>query len=297
VKPILPGGRGSAVEDIQKRLLALGYDLGPTGVDGVFLGKTRDAVISFQNEQGLSEDGVVGTETWSTLVDSTFTLGDRMLYLRLPHFHGSDVRELQEAMNTLGFACGVADGIFGAFSEHAVREFQRNSGQPDDGIVGPDTVRSLDSLRHVWEGKDSTSPSAATTAQARRVEALDRRPVELVVTGDRAADIADRVVNLARATDDSAPIWVGGTAENTRPASIRLHLMSDATGADPEVPTVVLGDDPISALSHRFITALSAAQDGCADIEVELTTAVAEDETQRQRQAIRLLDALCVALA
>ncbi len=215
MKPILPGGRGSAVEDIQKRLMVLGYDLGPTGVDGVFLGMTRDAVVAFQNEQGLSEDGVVGTETWSALVDSTFTLGDRMLYLRLPHFHGNDVRELQEAMNTLGFACGTVDGIFGAFSEHAVREFQRNSGQPDDGIVGPGTVRSLDSLRHVWEGKDPTSPSAATTSHARRVEALSRRPVELVITGDRAADIADRVVNLARATDESAPIWVSGAPEAT----------------------------------------------------------------------------------
>jgi hypothetical protein len=73
--------------------------------------------------------------------------------------------------------------------------------------------------------------------------------------------------------------------------------MSDATEADPGVPTVVLGDDPISALSRRFITAFAAAQGTCANVEVELTTAVAEDDTQRQRQAIRMLDALCVALA
>ena len=90
MKPILPGGRGPAVEDIQRRLLALGFDLGPTGVDGVFLGKTRDAVIAFQTGNGLSEDGVVGGETWAALVDATFKLGDRTLYLRLPHFHGRD---------------------------------------------------------------------------------------------------------------------------------------------------------------------------------------------------------------
>jgi peptidoglycan hydrolase-like protein with peptidoglycan-binding domain len=278
--------------------MALGYDLGPTGVDGVFLGMTREAVTAFQNERGLSEDGIVGTETWSALVDSTFTLGDRMLYLRLPHFHGSDVKELQEALNTLGFSCGYADEIFGAFTEHAVREFQRNSGQPDDGIVGPDTVRALDSLRHVWEGKDSRSPSAATASPARRVDALKRHPVELIAAESRAADIAGRAVNLARATDPEAPIWMDGDGEGDEVApDVRLHLMSDAAGADPRVPTVVLDDDPISALAGRFITALAAAEGDCADIEVELSTAVGEDETQRQRHAIRLLDALCASLA
>lgn len=297
MKPILPGGRGPAVEDVQKRLMVLGYDLGTTGVDGVFLGMTRDAVIAFQNAQGLSEDGVVGPETWSALVDSTFTLGDRMLYLRLPHFHGRDVQLLQEALNTLGFSCGAADGIFGAFSEHAVREFQRNSGQPDDGIVGPGTVRTVESLKHVWEGKDPTSPSSATTSPARRVDALQRHPVELVAVGDRASDIAERAVNLARATAEEAPIWMARQGDDSVEPSIRLHMMSVAAEADPAVPTVVLGDDPISALSRRFMTALAAAQGHCREIEVELTAVVGEDEAQRQRHAIRMLDALCAALA
>ena len=95
MRPVRPGARGPAVEDIQRRLLALGYDLGRTGVDGVFLGLTADAVRSFQSVNGLSEDGVVGDETWSALVDAGFKLGDRMLYLRLPHFHGHDVLALQ----------------------------------------------------------------------------------------------------------------------------------------------------------------------------------------------------------
>jgi DNA polymerase III sliding clamp (beta) subunit (PCNA family) len=44
VRPISQGGRGPAVEDVQKRLLMLGFDLGPTGVDGVFWGATLSAV-------------------------------------------------------------------------------------------------------------------------------------------------------------------------------------------------------------------------------------------------------------
>ena len=62
--------------------------------------------------------------------------------------------------------------IFGAFTERAVREFQRNAGLPNDGIVGPDTARTISNLRHVWEGKDSRSHSAAQVAPARAAEVL-----------------------------------------------------------------------------------------------------------------------------
>ena len=65
MRSVRPGNRGPAVEDIQRRLLSLGYELGPTGVDGVFLGLTSEAVRAFQQEHALSEDGVVGDETWS----------------------------------------------------------------------------------------------------------------------------------------------------------------------------------------------------------------------------------------
>ncbi|MDO8986769.1 MAG: peptidoglycan-binding protein, partial [Coriobacteriia bacterium] len=174
MRPILPGSRGPAVEDIQRRLLRLGYPLGPTGVDGVFLGMTTDAVRSFQTTLGLSEDGVVGDETWAALVDETFTLGDRTLYLRLPHFHGKDVSLAQEALNALGFVCGDLDAIFGAHTERAVREFQRNSGIPADGILGAATIGALKALRHVWEGKDPTIPSGAMSGPARSTEVLSR---------------------------------------------------------------------------------------------------------------------------
>jgi len=96
MRPVRIGDRGAAVEDIQRRLRTLGYELGITGIDGVFFGLTAEAVRAFQQEHGLAEDGLVGDETWSALVDATFTLGDRMLYLRLPYFHGHDVALRQE---------------------------------------------------------------------------------------------------------------------------------------------------------------------------------------------------------
>lgn len=296
VEPILPGGRGPAVEDVQRRLLVLGYDLGPTGVDGVFFGRTRDAVIAFQSQHGLSEDGVVGGETWATLVDETFTLGDRMLYLRLPYFHGRDVRTLQSALNTLGFSCGSADGIFGPFCERAVREFQLSCGHPPDGIAGMDTVRALDGLRHVWEGKDSRMPSAAKVAPARAADVLARHAVGIEGRGDAAEEIARRFKNLALATTESARVGM----DSQYPADdmvLRLLLVDPPHETHEGAPQIALGDDDVSALASRLITALSFLGSGCREVFVDVGFADAADDIDCQRRAVRLLDAVCMVLA
>jgi hypothetical protein len=293
MKPVRPSDRGPAVEDIQRRLLALGYELGPTGVDGVFLGATAQAVSTFQQQHHLSEDGYVADETWSALVDAGFTLGDRMLYLRMPHFHGADVRVLQTALSVLGFACGAIDGIFGAFTERAVREFQLNSGLPADGIAGPETARTILNLRHVWEGKDPQSHSAAHIAPARAAEVLTR--VRLVVVGDdeAGARVAERLVNLAHASSASSLMHILADDEVVPPGVVTLRLCG--TGSAQIVrgrPVVSMAAPELVAL--RLVTALAAAS-GTQEVVIEVGETLAADEREDQRAAVLLLDAVCVA--
>jgi peptidoglycan hydrolase-like protein with peptidoglycan-binding domain len=59
------GDQGQGVADIQKALIADGYDLG--AVDGIFGAKTTFAVKSFQKDKGLTVDGVVGPMTAARL--------------------------------------------------------------------------------------------------------------------------------------------------------------------------------------------------------------------------------------
>ena len=56
---------------------------------------------------------------------------------------GSDVTKLQTALNSLGYDCGEADGIFGVKTEMAVRAFQAENGLAVDGIAGRFTQRAL----------------------------------------------------------------------------------------------------------------------------------------------------------
>ena len=61
------GDTGPGVEQIQQALITAGYDL---GVDGIFGPVTDQAVRDFQEENGLTIDGVVGPQTWAKLSEA-----------------------------------------------------------------------------------------------------------------------------------------------------------------------------------------------------------------------------------
>ncbi|HEY1012917.1 MAG TPA: peptidoglycan-binding domain-containing protein, partial [Herpetosiphonaceae bacterium] len=60
-----PLAAGPSVEDLQERLVALGYLAAP--VDGVFGPLTERAVVAFQTRNRLASDGIVGPATWRAL--------------------------------------------------------------------------------------------------------------------------------------------------------------------------------------------------------------------------------------
>lgn len=61
------GSTGSAVKKLQILLNGLGYSVGT--VDGEFGAKTKAAVIKYQKANGLDDDGEVGKDTWTKLIN------------------------------------------------------------------------------------------------------------------------------------------------------------------------------------------------------------------------------------
>jgi N-acetylmuramoyl-L-alanine amidase len=134
------GDRGEPVRDIQRRLTGLGI---LAKVDGSYDSDTVAAVWKFQETRGLRLDGIVGPETWRTLVDAGFRLGDRLLYRRSPMMRGDDVSKLQQSLGSLGFDAGKVDGLFGPDTLRAVLDFQHNRGMAEDGLAGGEVVDEL----------------------------------------------------------------------------------------------------------------------------------------------------------
>lgn len=65
--------RGSYVLIAQDCLNTLGYKTG--GLDGVFGSQTLNAVKSYQRREGLSVDGIVGCNTWRSLLEDVIGTG------------------------------------------------------------------------------------------------------------------------------------------------------------------------------------------------------------------------------
>ena len=143
MRALRKGDRGREVEDLQTRLLALGFDLGNRGMDRVFGPSTELAVKAFQQEMGILADGMVGELTWNEVVEADYRPGGRLIYVRQPPFRGADVTELQRMLNDLGFDPGAVNGLFDERTARATEEFQRNVGLTEDGAVDDGVFKVL----------------------------------------------------------------------------------------------------------------------------------------------------------
>lgn len=291
---------GAAVEDVQRRLRVLGYEL---AVDGVYLDRTQEAVRAFREKAGLPAGDSVDERTWSALVDASFSLGDRVLYLRMPYFHGGDVRSLQTILNVLGFLSGDLDSIFGAHTERAVREFQASVGLTDDGIAGPATFDAIERLRHAWEGKTPASaPVEGHMGFARAAEALSRVDVCFYGLDATCRKIAARISNLARATTPDARVVSADALVGVPPAgTLMIGIAPDTDRSRGGVPVLELTQD--FAFAKRLRIALDSARRSSGRIVIAVAHRGVgadgepiEGERWEQHVAVVLLDAFCLAV-
>lgn len=287
---------GAAVEDIQRKLVSLGY-LSEDVISGTFDECTAQAVSSFASDEGLPNTAEVDSHVWARLVDATYELGDRVLYLRVPYFHGHDVYLLQKALSALGFSCGVVDGIFGVHTEDALRKFQLNMGLPSDGIAGAFTFREISNLQHSWKDKDAFSP-IPHLGFARASEVLEKNLLCLFGTSEFTRSVAARMSNLAMATNPTSQVT---SAESLLvppdESMVFVQIMSGDEEPIGQIPVVEF--EPEDSLSLRLSQALHVAQRTSERIAIRIPSEVWEDAgTARSAQhyAIVLLDVLCAAL-
>ncbi len=288
---------GAAVEDVQHRLSRIGL-LDKSRVDGTFGPETAAAVKAFRVKAQLPEGEEVDEKTWSALVDASYCLGDRTLYLRMPYLHGHDVMQLQQALSALGFACGEVDGMFGAFTELALRKFQTNLGLPTDGIAGAYTFAAIRNLHHSWEGKEAVRGSSHL-GFARAAGVLENHALCLFGTKDFTRSVASRMSNLALATNPASKIMSADSllvAPDEDMLMVHIVLPEEQTGNAPRVLF-----SPEETLAVRLEGALGAVRAAKpARVAVELPGVMWKDAGEgrsAQHFAITLLDALCTALA
>lgn len=80
---------------------------------------------------------------------------------------GAEVVQLQQTLNTKGYGCGTADGIFGAKTYQGVISFQKAASLVVDGIVGPATRQALALTSPVTERPTVSRGGSAVTGSGK----------------------------------------------------------------------------------------------------------------------------------
>ena len=141
-KTIYLGDQGSKVRRMQQRLFDLGYPVGR--VDGVYGDDTAYAVNLFQSATGASEHSYMTEKTQNDLFSVNAPAYDPYMPL-MKGDRGVRVRQLQTALNSLGYEAGNVDGVYGDSTAAAVASYQIHIGEvPAEGeISGEVASRNL----------------------------------------------------------------------------------------------------------------------------------------------------------
>ena len=89
---------------------------------------------------------------------------------------GSRVTALQQALISLGYMSGTADGVFGAKTRTAVKAFQRSRKLKADGVAGKKTLVALESALSGASVPTSDPSATSTSAPAENTEEADLNP-------------------------------------------------------------------------------------------------------------------------
>lgn len=177
---IRPGTTGNDVLALQQKLNALGYST--NGVDGKYGRGTQSAVEKFQKDRGLYRDGIAGNQTLTLLYGSaspvqnntatnnnpvtTVTPNNKLPQsVTLPSesliygVSNNYVKDMQLALNSLGFSTNGSDGKFGKGTERAVKKFQQKYKLGADGKAGIQTLTKLYNLCNIKIVSANTQPA------------------------------------------------------------------------------------------------------------------------------------------
>ena len=159
------GSTGKEVSALQTDLTTLGFYWAQ--ITGNFGEKTETAVKRFQEENGLTVDGVAGKKTLDAIAAAVARKGGSTVasttgsVLKL-NSQGTKVSQLQTDLKQLGYYYAEITGTFGEKTEAAVKDFQKKNGLSADGVAGANTLAAIAAAEEKAGGSVSGSGSSAS---------------------------------------------------------------------------------------------------------------------------------------
>lgn len=242
-----PGMSGLDVQYTQDRLKDLGYYTGTS--DGQYGSGTEAAVRAFQENNGLTVDGKVGSKTAQVLFSSG-ALGSEEAMPDTPTddrtlregMEGEDVAAVQARLSQLGYYTGKIDGVYGAGTVAAMKAFQGRNKLTVDGVCGPNTILVLYSSAAIDNGS-SVTPAPETYPTG--------KPSSILRPGDESSEVKSvqlRLQTLGYYAGSIDGVYGSGTTEAVRFFQARNSLTVDGR-VGPNTADKLYSDSAIPAYS------------------------------------------------
>lgn len=244
--------------DEAKKLLATGQFVEMTGSE--YTDKSTNLCIGdilVTRTQGHTVVVVSGKSAKSTNdssytapVDKTYALGERTLRSGMS---GSDVRELQTKLNSLGYECGYVNGIFGTETLAAVKQFQQNNNIAVDGIVGKITVDKLNSSTAAGSNTKTTSQTVTLMTGDKPTVGKDELLIGIQTKGVTNTQTAKSGNTSVTTETTLAQIYyppIEGevrwdTERKGSPAKLTFNVLGEVPFTEGDIVSVTYGDTKV----------------------------------------------------
>ena len=242
------GDKGEAVKALQTSLITLGYLTG--SADGVFGTATMTAVKAFQSASGVTADGLAGSKTLSLLEKAVEKAASQTSTSLKKGSSGDAVKTLQKQLIELGYLSGSADGVFGAQTETALKEFQRSQGITADGVAGTRTTTALTAAVSASNTAPAQPGSTATELKygdvSDAVKAMQTRLISLgyLTSGSADGEYGPLTEKAVRSFQSMNGLTVDGVAGAKTLAAINSSSAKEASA--PTVTTSALAANIIA---------------------------------------------------
>ena len=265
------GSSGATVRSIQTKLDALGIYSGEiTGNAGE---KTVAAIKAFQSKNGLTADGIAGPATIAK-IDAVYASkggsastgsASSASGLKLGST-GSDVRDLQTDLTTLGYYWADITGSYGTKTEAAVKSFQKAKGLTADGVAGSKTISAIAAAIDRM-GASSGSSSSVSSGAA----------LKLNSQGDKVAQLQKDLETLGYYYADITGNFGAKTEAAVKAFQKDKGLTSDGVAGSKTLAAVetalkYTGSSSAGSTSSSSGLKLGSTSDAVRDLQKDLTT-------------------------
>ena len=286
--------RGDDVRQLEEALIDLGYaDADDFDADGLFTLETAEVVASWQEDIGVTIDGIVDLgevvfgdgplEVSQAQARVGDLIGDTPILVVVAEtgMSGPDVRQLEEALVDLGYTAEgslVADGVMSTETVDAIIAWQTATGQDIDGIVNIGDVVFVDGDVRVSNvaislGASINPGTPVLHLTGNEVLVTVELPAEeqglLSVDDPVTVEMPDRTRTPGTVTSVASVATITSDGRTIIEVEITLGDPAAAGGLDEAPVEVDVITDSVSDVIAVPVTALLALREGGYAVEVD----------------------------